>query len=93
MDKTDRKPWFRESFVADVEKRLKTSFNSLQSTVIAKEMARFYVKEVVARITPGIVPDDEHEIDDYVVDGPSDGGVDFTRRPRVNSSGQIPRHR
>jgi hypothetical protein len=77
MDKPDRKPTFRGSLMADVEQRLKASFNSLQPTVLSKEMTRFYIKNVLAKITPGLVPDDEQEIDDYIVDGPNDGGIDF----------------
>lgn len=32
---------------------------------------------MVSKVTPGLVPDDEQEIDDYIVDGAGDGGVDF----------------
>ena len=77
METRDRKPKFREYFREDVEKRLKVSFDSLLPTVRAKEMTRFYVKAIVSRLTPGLVPDDPEEIDDYIVDGPNDGGVDF----------------
>lgn len=77
MDKPDKKPKFRESFVADVKKRLHAQFSSLQPTVISKEMTRFYIKNIVSKITPGLVPDDDEEIDDFIVDGPGDGGVDF----------------
>jgi hypothetical protein len=77
METRDRKPKFREYFREDVEKRLKVSFDSLLPTVRAKEMTRFYVKAIVSKLTPGLVPDDPEEIDDYIVDGPNDGGVDF----------------
>jgi hypothetical protein len=72
-----KKPKFREYFIEDVEKRLKTPFSELQNTVRAKEMTRFYVKHLLSKLTPGLVPEDNEEIDDYIVDGPSDGGVDF----------------
>jgi len=74
---TDTKPKLRGYLIADVEKRLKISFDSLQAVDRSKELSRFYVKSVLARLTPGLVPDTDEEIDDYIVDGPNDGGVDF----------------
>jgi hypothetical protein len=76
-DAKDTKPKFRQYLITDVEKRLKTSFDTLQATDRAKELTRFYVKSILARLTPGLVPDTDEEIDDFIVDGPSDGGVDF----------------
>ena len=77
METRDRKPKFREYLKEDVEKRLGTSFDGLQHTDRAKEMTRFYIRAIASRLTPGLVPDDPDEIDDYIVDGPNDGGVDF----------------
>jgi hypothetical protein len=77
MEKSDKKPWFREYLIIDAEKRLKTVFGSLSDKVRSAEMTRYYVKNVVSKLTPGLVPDDEQEIDDYIVDGAGDGGVDF----------------
>jgi AIPR protein len=77
MDSKDTKPKFREYFISSVEDRLKIPFDQLQSQDRAREMSRFYVKAVVAKLTPGLVPDSDEEIDDYIVDGPNDGGVDF----------------
>ena len=77
MEKSDKKPWFRDYLIADAEKRLKTPFGSLTDKLRSAEMTRYYIKNVVSKLTPGLVPDDEQEIDDYIVDGPGDGGVDF----------------
>ncbi|MFZ0421173.1 MAG: AIPR family protein [Candidatus Sulfotelmatobacter sp.] len=77
MEKPDKKPWFRDYLISDAEKRLKTSFGSLSDKIRAVEMTRFYIKNVVSKLTPGLVPEDEQEIDDYIVDGTADGGVDF----------------
>jgi hypothetical protein len=77
MDTKDKKPKFRDYLVADVEKRMKTTFDSLQPQDRAKEMTRFYIKSIISKLTPGLVPDTDEEIDDYIVDGPNDGGVDF----------------
>jgi hypothetical protein len=77
MEKADKKPWFRDYLITDAEKRLKTPFSSLPDKIRTVEMTRFYIKSVVSKLTPGLVPDDEQEIDDYIVDGAGDGGVDF----------------
>ena len=73
----DTKPKFRQYLINDAEKRLKTSFDSLQATERSKELSRFYVRFVLARLTPGLLPDTDEEIDDFMVDGAGDGGVDF----------------
>jgi len=77
MDIKDRKPKFREYLKTDAESRLKDRWDSFQPIIRSKEMTRFYVKAILSKLTPGLVPDDPEEIDDYIVDGPSDGGVDF----------------
>src|ERR1700722_13472520 len=77
MDSKDRKPKFRQALIESAEKRLGSRFDTLDANGRAKEMARFYIKSIVAKLTPGLVPDTEEEIDEYLVDGPSDGGVDF----------------
>ena len=77
MENKDKKPKFREYLNADVAKRLKAPFDSLKDTERSKEMTRFYIRSLVSKLTPGLVPDDPEEIDDYLVDGPNDGGVDF----------------
>jgi AIPR protein len=77
MENKDRKPRFRQALIEDVEKRLGLRFDSLDVNGRAKEMTRFYIKSILAKLTPGLVPDTDEEIDEYIVDGPSDGGVDF----------------
>lgn len=76
-DAKDKKPKFREYLIESVQKRLHANFDALQLAERSKEMTRFYIKEIVSKLTPGLVPDSEEEIDDYLVDGPNDGGVDF----------------
>ncbi|MGB2676202.1 MAG: AIPR family protein [Candidatus Acidiferrum sp.] len=77
MDTKEKKPKFREYFITDVQTRLKVKFDNLNPLTRAKEMTRFYVKSLVSNLTPGLVPDADEEIDDYIVDGANDGGVDF----------------
>jgi hypothetical protein len=76
-DAKDTKPKFRQYLISDVQKRLRTTFDSLQATDRSKELTKFYVKSVLAKLTPGLVPDTDEEIDDFMVDGTNDGGVDF----------------
>jgi len=80
MDKTGKKPWFRDYLRADGEKRLGSTFSNLPPKIQSREMTRFYVENVLAKIMPGLVPDDEQEILDSIVDGPNDAGVDFIYR-------------
>jgi hypothetical protein len=76
----ERKEWFREHLNDWVKSRRKALFDSLSSPERSKEMTRYYVQEVVSKLTPGLIPDDFEDIDEYVVDGPNDGGVDFIFR-------------
>lgn len=80
MDKTAKKAWFREYLKSDSEKRLGGTFSALLAQIQSREMTRFYVQNVLAKIMPGLVPDDEQEIMDSIVDGPNDAGVDFIYR-------------
>lgn len=80
MDKPGKKPWFREYLRNDAEKRLGSTLSNLPPQIQSREMTRFYVEKVLAKIMPGLVPDDEQEILDSIVDGPNDAGVDFIYR-------------
>ncbi len=75
-----RKEWFRDNLIDWVKTNRKADFNTLSTIEQSKEMTRFYLKEIVAKVTPGALPDDEDDIDDYVVDGANDGGADFIYR-------------
>lgn len=80
MDKTSKKPWFREYLRVDAESRLDVPFGKLDSTAQSKEMTKYYVRNVLSRIMPGLVPDDDLEVADSIVDGANDLGVDFISR-------------
>ena len=76
--KTEMKQWFREHLISWVNTRRNGHvFNGLDDVSRSKEMTRFYVSEVLAVTNPGIVPDDLDSIDEYLVDGADDAGVDF----------------
>ena len=57
-------------------------FGSLQKIQQSRTMTRFYVKEFLARLTPGMVPDadDDEAINDAIIDGSGDVKVDFLFR-------------
>jgi hypothetical protein len=80
MDKAPKKAWFRDYLRTDVESRLDIGFGKLDPTAQSKEMTKYYVRNVLSRILPGLVPDDELEVADSVVDGANDLGVDFISR-------------
>jgi hypothetical protein len=76
-----KKDWFRDHLTDWVSKRRGgMEFSRLNAVQQSKEMTRFYVLEIIARVSPGLIPDDIDEIDDFVVDGPDDGGADFIYR-------------
>ena len=43
-------------------------------------MTRFYVRKIVQPVNPGLIPDDDEELDACLVDGSGDCGVDFISR-------------
>ena len=43
-------------------------------------MSRFFVEETIGRLMPGIVPEDDIELQNSLIDGPNDSGVDFIYR-------------
>ena len=52
MDNKDQKLKFRQYLIQNVETRLGARFDSLNATDRAKEVARFYVKSVLAKFHP-----------------------------------------
>ena len=79
MDKDKKKPWFRQYLREDVEK-LKGKFGNLDHTSQSKEMTLYYVRQILSKIMPGLVPDDDLEVSEGLVDGRDDLGVDFISR-------------
>lgn len=73
----ERKEWFRDYLIEWVKHNRKAKFDELDPVARSKEMTRYYVSEIVSKLTPGLLPDDLEDIDEYIVDGPKDGGVDF----------------
>ena len=49
-------------------------------------MVSFFVQEVLAKLLPGLVPEDEGELESCIVDGSGDGGADLLYR---SDDGQV----
>ena len=81
MDKVEKKPKFRDYLRENVEKRLETPFSNLTPLDQSREFTRYYVQSVLAKIMPGLVPDDDADVADSLIDGPGcELGVDFISR-------------
>jgi hypothetical protein len=76
----DQKPTFRNAFRESVEGEHHTTMDKLSGLQQSKLMTRFYIEEVVRRLIPGMVPDDEEDFEACMIDGTNDCGVDFLVR-------------
>jgi hypothetical protein len=71
---------FRDRLIQWSQESLGLKFDSLSNAQRSRQMIRFFVLEVLEKLLPGLVPDDEGELDSCIVDGPGDGGADFLYR-------------
>ena len=77
----DERPTFRDKFDEFVRTRGYTSLQSISNEQTrSKLMTRFYLEEVVRKLEPDLLPDDPDELEEGIIDGPGDGGVDFICR-------------
>lgn len=74
------KEQFRDRLQEWSEARLGVPFDSIGSIQRSRQMISFFVEEVLDKLFPGIVPDDEGELEASIVDGAGDGGADFLYR-------------
>ena len=77
---------FRDSLIKATEAKLDIKFSGLPAVQRSRQMIIFFVQEVLEKLYPGLVPDDEDEVDSCIIDGAGDGGADFIYR---NDEGQI----
>ncbi len=77
MGTPEKKAWFRDYMVADTEKRQGRPFSNLTAVDQSKAMTTYYVRDVLSRVMPGAIPSDEADIEDSLVDGRNDLGIDF----------------
>lgn len=77
----DERPTFREKFDEFVRGRGYTSVQSISNEQTrSKLMTRFYLEEVVRKLQPDLLPEDPDDIEEGIIDGSGDGGVDFITR-------------
>jgi len=77
---------FRDRLIQWSQESLGLKFDSLSNAQRSRQMIRFFVLEVLEKLLPGLVPDDEGELDSCIVDGPGDGGPTFCIEPTKGRS-------
>src|ERR1039457_2302880 len=76
----DQKPTFRNALKDFVEATSDSPIYKLSTVQQSKIMTRFYIEELVRRLVPGIVPEDQEDYEACMIDGANDCGVDFLVR-------------
>jgi hypothetical protein len=74
------KTQFRDHLIEWSQESLGVKFDSINNIQRSRQMIRFFVLEMLEKLLPGLVPDDEGELDSCIVDGSGDGGADFLYR-------------
>jgi hypothetical protein len=74
------KEQFKDHLLEWSTKKLEIKFDNLTSFQRSRQMIHFFVQEILEKLFPGIVPDDEGELEGCIVDGAGDGGADFLYR-------------
>ena len=75
-----QKEQFTDRLIAWSEANLGLKFSDLSNSQRSRQMIKFYVQEILEKLYPGIVPDDDGELDDSIMDGSGDGGADLLYR-------------
>ena len=71
---------FKDRLIEWSQEDLGVSFSTLNNIQQSRQMIKFFVLEVLEKLYPGIVPDDEGELESSIIDGSGDGGADFLYR-------------
>jgi hypothetical protein len=74
------KEQFKDRLLAWTKESLETDFSNLIPIQQSRQMIKFFVIEILEKLYPGIVPDDEGELDSCIIDGSGDGGTDLLYR-------------
>lgn len=77
---TSPKVQFKDRLIEWSETSLGIKFSALNNVQQSRQMIKFFVTEILEKLYPGIVPDDEGELESSIVDGSGDGGADFLYR-------------
>lgn len=83
---TKQKEQFKDRLIEWSQSRLGAPFGNLNNIQQSRQMIQFFVTEVLERLMPGLVPDDEGELESCIIDGAGDGGADFLYR---SDEGQV----
>jgi hypothetical protein len=71
---------FRDHFRDYVQTKLKSPFDNLNDKQRSVWMARFYADNIIRTLNPGLIPDSDEDINECLIDGKGDCGVDFLGR-------------
>ncbi len=71
---------FKDKLIDWSDAALGAKFSTLNNIQQSRQMIKFFVLEVLEKLYPGLVPDDEGELEGCIVDGSGDGGADFLYR-------------
>jgi hypothetical protein len=77
---TKLKEQFKDRLIGWSDASLGTKFDNLTQFQRSRQMISFFVQEVLEKLYPGIVPDDDGELESSIVDGSGDGGADLLYR-------------
>jgi hypothetical protein len=81
MKETNKpKEQFKDRLLAWSENNLGTKFSNLNPFQQSRQMLKFFILAVLEKLYPGLVPDDEGEMESSIIDGSGDGGADFLYR-------------
>ena len=76
----EKKEKFREQFRDWVQRTTGRRVDTLSQPDASRLMSRFFVEEAVGRLMLGIVPEDDSELQNSIIDGANDSGVDVLYR-------------
>jgi hypothetical protein len=86
---THEKAHFRSEMKLYAEKTLEMPIDDMMPKQRSQMMAQFYVKEVLRRLAPGIVPDDDEDLSLFFVDNANDQQVDFIYRNEGDENSSV----
>jgi hypothetical protein len=76
---TKLKEQFKDRFLQWTQETLDVKFDNLTPFQRSRQMTMYFVQEVLGKLDPGVIPDDD-ELESYIVDGSGDGGADLLYR-------------
>ena len=71
---------FRQHLKGCSEQVTGSEFDRLDSIRHSRLFTKIFVRDILLKLSPGWLPEDEEDLVACYVDGPNDGGVDFISR-------------